>query len=191
MTGVKKKVKNVTAKDAVKLVTKNSKNKKDASYKVCVLTDVLKICKKYDSVPVVEIKDSEMSDEAVRKMIDDLYVNKQLDIAWVISFHDTPLMNAVKVAEERYGIRLNTLKLITKNSKKSILSQVKKAKKKGYTGVDISHTYATKKSLDWAQDHNMKLGLWTYSKKKWSDMYGMIVENQPDFMTVNGKLFDD
>ena len=152
---------------------------------------MLKICNKYGTVPVVEIKDSKMSDEAVRKLIDDLYSSKLLDVSWVISFHDGPLKQAITTAKQRYGVTLQTMRLITKDEDQSILSQVKKARKKGYTGVNLSQSYATEKAVDWAQDKGMRVGIWTYSKKKLSDLYEMIVENDPDFMTINGKLFDD
>lgn len=174
----------------VKKLTKEQITKK-VSY-ACFLGEYLDICKEYNMIPVIEFKDPNMSDEAVRKAIEIIESKGMLNDVYMISFHERVLSRAKELAEKKMkGETPVTYYLFSSNGN----SKVETAYQRGYTGISVRKDVLTSSVYNKAKGYNMGVGTWTYTNNSSSDEYlGLHMlsgKYELDFITVDYKTFKD
>ena len=159
---------------------------------VCFLDTYLKICQRHGMVPVIEFKDSSMSDEAIKRALDMVEARGLLDKAVYISFYDGILQRVKWQAEARLGHEAETYYLINDGGSDGA-TQVSRAKADGFTGVSLSKSIIDSSLYNQAKANGLKVGTWTYKDKASDDdkLYRHMIGNGWDleFVTVDYRLF--
>ena len=157
---------------------------------VCFFDEYLKICKKYNMVPIVEIK--MLSDEGVEKMIDMLYDAHLLEYAQIISFKAALLEKTQGYAFEKYAIKPYTGYLLTGNEDK-VENGIETAVEKGFSGVNIKYSLFTEDISDICRINGLGVCTWTYRDSAVCNhnLYKHVVSGKykVDSITVDGKYF--
>ncbi len=174
--GVSANVKDMTAED----IQKNSK----LAGRVCFLRQYLDICYRYDMVPAIEMKDSEMSDLAVEKMVGMVWdTGLQLGgseaagraflkrVDW-ISFYSGNLRkvkNYISSVEEYQlaGKAIMTTYLVNPGSQKVALEKIDVAKKamNDYNVISIDKKDIFPAFVDKCKREGLLLDIWTFENK--------------------------
>ena len=156
---------------------------------VCFFEQYLKTCADYGMVPVVEIKDSGMSDAAVNKVVYLIEKHGLLAKTYLISFHDSVLHRTRVRADARLG-----------NSRESITYylastgeewKLDTAISRGYTGISVNKTIFTNALYNKAVNNGLGIGTWTYKSNATDDarMYEQVKGHRLDFATVDYKVY--
>ena len=161
---------------------------------VCFLGTYLDICSRYNMVPVIEFKDTDMSPEAVSRALDMVEQYGMLDSAYYISFYSGTLQEVKNQATARLraqGISSDpyTYYLISSDG----TSKVTKAAQKHFTGVSLSKSIIDSGLCTLAKGYGLKIGTWTYRdqvsddellyKHLFTEGFGL------EFATVDYKIF--
>lgn len=182
----------LTADEVKKLDVTNGANAADYDEHVCFFSRYLRICKKYDMVPVVEIKDLNMSDEALHKVVDMLYHNGLLKKANIISFDLEKVTRARDYAVSQYNITPDTFYIIdSKNG--SVSWQTERASSAGLTGVSLKRTEINDDIFKYCTEKGLKINLWPYRSSNattYENMYNDIQHYTPDSVTTDNVMFD-
>lgn len=157
--GVNSKVSNMTAKDI-------RSNKKLS--KVCFFGEYLNICKQYKMIPVIEIKDYDMSDEGIAKVVSMVNGKGLLETAQFISFSAGVLERMQKHIVDNYGVMPYTEYLIGITCKDKPAA-VRRAKTKNFAGVYISYKALNSALSKQCNNYGLTLGTWTYRNNSKSE----------------------
>lgn len=178
--GVNKRVKDMSAEE----IRENSKLKD-----VCFFEEYLAICKQYGMIPIIEIKDYDMSYAGIAKFVSMVNDEGLLETAQFISFGDSVLKRTKEYIETEYGIEPYTGYLIGSNA----AANVRLAKDRGYTGVNISYALLTQDINRTCKNYGLKICTWTYRDNLASDemLYRHIVSGAYDVYsaTIDGKYY--
>lgn len=159
---------------------------------VCFLETFLDICtvNGRNMVPIIEIKDYDMKDEAIYKTLKEVNDRGALDKAYFISF-DSSVLDRTKYIADRYFKKsdLITYYLINENG----ASKIDLARRNGYTGVSLSKSVITGDLYSRASSYGLGVGTWTYKDSASDDdkLYKHMIGNRwkLEFVTIDYKLF--
>lgn len=172
----------------VKKLTK-TEIKSKVSY-ACFFDEYLDICSQYNMTPIIEFKDSNMSEEAVLKAIEKIDSHGLLEEAYLISFYE----NVLTEANTQAAIKLDGRNPITYYLfKSSWSSKVNTAHSRGYTGVSVRKDLLTDSLYSKAKGYGMGVGTWTYKDTAADDdlMFKAVLSGKYalDFVTVDYRIF--
>ena len=157
---------------------------------VCFFDEYLKICKQYNMIPIIEIKDYDMSDAGIEKVVSMVNEEGMLETAQFISFSATGLERTQKHIMDAYGIRPYTGYLIGGGN---VSSAIELARNKGFTGINISYNLLTPAVNTKCRNAGLRICAWTYRDNRASDemMYKHIVSGSYNVMstTADCKFF--
>ena len=165
--------------------------RKDARLKdVCFFEDYLKICKKHNMVPIIEIK--MLSDKGLEKMID--MVNQEgllsKDKAQFISFYASMIEKARDIADEKYRTEIYVGYLMD-GSNAAIL--VNEAIDKDFDGINIYFKHINEEIDKKCKSAGLKIGTWTYGDGPWhyKELYEHVFlkKYNIDTVTTDGAMF--
>ena len=163
--GVNSKVKDMTAEQ----IRANSK-----LARVCFFSEYLDICKQYNMIPVIEIKDYNMSDAGIAKFCDMVYDKGLMERAQFISFDANVLERAQNYIISTYEYKPYTGYLIGGGD---VTAAVNRAKELNFTGINIAYTVFTGTVNKQCRDLGLKVCTWTYGNSSASDeaLYKQII----------------
>ena len=150
--GVNAKVEDLTVDD----IRSNSKLSK-----VCFFDTYLNTCKTYKMIPVIEIKDYDMSDEGIALAVEKVYNAGLLSNAQFISFDAGVLERFRDYIKNNYSITPYTGYLMGPGN--NVLAGIELAHEKGFTGVNCSYQILSKESNKKCGDYGLKICAWTYN----------------------------
>ncbi|MBQ6313989.1 MAG: Ig-like domain-containing protein [Mogibacterium sp.] len=161
--------------------------------RICFLDRYLGICKQYNMVPVIELKDPDMSPKATKKMVDKVYKtlgSVSQDKVHFISFYEGQLTQVRNYTLSKYKIEPYTAYLVNGTG---IDGKLQLAKALGFTGVDITRTFLTEEVMSKCLSLGLKVDAWTYEDSLADDerLYKHFISGQfrVESATVDGKLF--
>ena len=135
--------------------------------KACFLEEYLKICKRYNMVPVVEFKDGQMSREAIYKIICMLSAKELLQEAHLISFYESKLLIAKEMAAiKQGGLKPNIFLLVGGTWNKAL----DRATELGFTGISVARDLITKDLFEKAASKGLAVAAWTYQDTAYDDL---------------------
>lgn len=156
---------------------------------VCFFEEYLDICKQYDMVPIIEIKDYDMSDAGIEKTVTMVNEAGLLESAQFISFNSGVLARFRDHIVDNYGVEPYTGYLISSD----VNDKIDLAIEKGFTGVNISYTLLTQSVNNRCKSAGLKVCTWTYKDTRASDemLYKHVVSGDYDVYsaTIDGKYF--
>ena len=163
---------------------------------VCFLTEYLEICKSYNMIPIIEIKNTEghyFSDLGIRKIIDEVETiggTQWLGTVHYISFDFNTLTKVQKeYARRGYPSQANIEYLIGSNPEK----KVEMAEEAGFTGICIYLYLFTPTISKKCESQGLLVGTWTYddAASNYEYLYKHVLsKGYKTFMTtINGKFF--
>lgn len=194
--GVDRLVKSMTAEEI-----------RTASYMkgVCFLDKFLSICVKYGMVPVIEIKDPEMSQAGIQRTVDLVYETgvrssgskegglRFLKTANMISLYPELVLECKTYAEQRYGVSPVATIVIGEKAYRGDLSELKEAKEQGFTTVAMKKSLINEKYSRYCHENGMLLRAWAFGRSVASDeaVYQQIIKGKYsiDMFSTNGKIF--
>lgn len=153
--GVDAKVKDLTVDD----IRSNSKLSK-----VCFFDTYLDICKSNNMIPVIEIKDYDMSDKGIALAVEKVYNAGLLSNAQFISFDAGVLERFRNYIIKNYdGITPYTGYLMGPGN--NVLAGIELAHEKDFTGVNCSYQILSKKVNEKCREYKpeLKICAWTYN----------------------------
>ena len=161
--------------------------------KACFFGEYLDICKRYGMIPVVEFKDSQMSDAAIQKAVDMMFERGMLQDAYLISFHSDLLKRVDICATEKLnGISPYTAYLIGDGDKVSDTS-IQLAKEMSFDCISISYGLLTENFYSECIKSGLNVGTWTYRDTIYGDeaLYQHVLSGKYklDFATVDYKPY--
>lgn len=156
---------------------------------VCFFNTYLDTCNDYNMIPVVEIKDSGMSDAAVNKVVYMLEDRGLLDKAYLISFHDSVLQRTRDRADDRLGNGREAITYYLATTEEEW--KLDTAISRGYTGISVNKTIFTDSLYNKAINNGLGIGTWTYKSNATDDtrMYEQVKGHRLDFATVDYKVY--
>lgn len=156
-------------------------------------------------VPVMELKDPNISDVGIRYIVDSVYnAGKSTygsDAAACRFLADTNftscsggrVLRCRNYAEEKYGVSPVMTLIIGKGHYKGNLSELKKAKDMGIDVIAMHHDLISEKYSQYCRDNGMALRSWVFDSKASSDeaLYRQVFQRQysTDMFVTNGKIF--
>ena len=156
---------------------------------VCFFKDYLDICAQYKMVPIIEIKDSDMSEAGIEKTVTMVNEAGLLESAQFISFDSEVLAKFREHIVDNYGVEPYTGYLISSD----VNDKIDLAIEKGFTGVNISYTLLTQSVNNRCKSAGLKVCTWTYKDTRASDemLYKHVVSGDYDVYsaTIDGKYF--
>lgn len=185
--GVNRKIKDMTAREI-----RNNAKLKD----VCFIDTYLSICRQYDMVPIVELKDPDMSDDAIKKVADDLirvHGFRHASDFYLISFHAKVLAQAKTYIEEHYRFTPLTQYLVGGVKAPNDLTAFELAKDAGFSGITIHRSLMTDVYDQYCRKNGMLLGTWGYSSAVGTSaiLYQHLMEHHYRFdtVTIDSRLY--
>jgi len=157
---------------------------------VCFFEEYLKICKQYGMIPIIEIKDFDMTAEGIALMSE--MVNEQglLEQAQFISFDATVLERTQKHIINTYSITPYTGYLYDGGN---VSSAIALAKNKGFTGINLGLASLTPTANSQCKSNGLKVCTWTYRDNLYSDemLYKHLMSGRYNVYstTTDGKFF--
>lgn len=191
-TGHKGKVRSYTAEAIRAMTVTGGKNASKYNESVCFLDTYLDICKQYDMVPVIEIKDKAISSAGAKKIADALYERGMLQSAWISSFGSARINKVIKVSKKYYNMAPKSSYLIyQKSSQAKVMKKINIAHKKAYTGVCISQKVHSKEAFKVAKKYKLAYGMGCFENTQSARdmMYYMIKTCKANFILTNGVPF--
>ena len=157
--------------------------------KVCFFDEYLTICNDWDMVPIVEFKDSVMSDEAVKKTIYMIEKSGRLGDAYLICFYDAVLWNAKKATDDRLGVSDASITYYLATDGEEW--KVDRASERHYTGISVRKSLFSGELYRKARGYGLGIGTWTYKGSAADDnyMYNQVINYDIDFATVDYKVY--
>ena len=156
---------------------------------VCFFEEYLAICKQYGMIPIIEIKDFDMSDAGIDKFVSMVNSEGLLESAQFISFDANVLERVKKHIEQEYGIEPYTGYLIGGDA----AAKVRLAKSKGFTGVNLSYSLLTTDINKMCRNYGLRICTWTYRDNFTSDemLYRHVASGAYDVYsaTIDGKYY--
>lgn len=157
---------------------------------VCFFEDYLKICKKHNMVPIIEIK--MLSDQGLEKMID--MVNQEgllsKDKAQFISFESTMIEAARDIAEEKYSTDIYVGYLMDGSNAGTLIDE---AIDKDFDGINIYFKHINEEIDKKCKSAGLKIGTWTYGDGPWhyKELYEHVFlkKYNIDTVTTDGAMF--
>lgn len=128
--------------------------------KVCFFDKYLEACKNYGMIPIIEIKDYDMSDAGIEKFVDMVNEEGLLKTAQFISFDATVLERTQNYIISKYGFKPYCGYLIGGGN---VSSAVTLAKNKGFSGINIAYTLLTPAVNTQCKNYGLKICTWTYN----------------------------
>ena len=163
----------------------------DKLAEVCFLDEFLQICGHYGMVPIIELKDCDMSDAGIEKTIEKVDEAGLLEEAQFISFDYNVLKRTKEFVESNYNISPYIGYLI--GGGVNAEAEVDKAFKEGFTGVNIHYSQLTPSINSLCNKYGLKICTWTYGNSAYSDMYlyRHLVSGEYNVFstTIDGKFF--
>lgn len=165
---------------------------------VCFLDEYLDICKRYNMVPVIEMK-AALSDDGIAKMAKAIYNRggkSALERASFISFTFDNLVRTREHIRSVYGIsRPNITYLMnpgtSASGKTTALANAEKAYNAGFTGVSIAWGSMFDEFDQYCRSHGLKMDLWTFKNNSsgWYNLHRFMKHKgyQVDRYTVDYK----
>ena len=127
--------------------------------KVCFFDKYLEACKKYGMVPIIEIKDYDMSDAGIEKFVEMVDYAGLLKTAQFISFDATVLERTQNYILAEHGFKPYCGYLIGGGN---VSSAVTLAKNKGFSGINIYYPLLTPAVNKQCRNYGLKICTWTY-----------------------------
>lgn len=159
--------------------------------RVCFFDEYLNICAQYNMVPIIEIKDFNMSDEAISKFVDMVNEQGMLEEAHFISFDSDILERTQEYIINTYGVQPYTGYLIGGGDVKAA---VLRAFNLHFTGVNIEQSLISSEINKLCTNYGLKICTWTYADNytSYENMYKHIVTGQYNvtYATTDVKFFD-
>lgn len=158
---------------------------------VCFLDEYLNICAQYKMVPIIEIKDFDMSDEAIAKFVDMVNEKGLLESSQFISFDAGVLKRTQDYIINSYDITPYTGYLIGGGDVSSAVTQ---AKNLGFTGINIAYPLLTPLVNEQCRQYGLKICTWTFigNSASYEFLYKQIINRVYDVVstTTDVKFFD-
>lgn len=169
--GVKKEISKMTAAEIDELRIIEGVNAEKYNQKVCTLDAFLDICKKYNSIPYLDVKE-DYSPQVVRMITDKLAERGLLKKARLVGCYDSTMIAVRKYARTAYGKSPSLLLNcgVANQNGRSNLQQVKYANKEGFEGVSVYKGAMTSKIYSYCKSNGMEVNLWTYNVNEKSKM---------------------
>ena len=131
--------------------------------KVCFFDKYLEICLRYNMTPYVEIKNTNASDMAIKKIIDKIYdadgTGDLLERTRLISFYDGRLNAARDYAKKRLG---GTAPYTAYLVNSDVSSKISLAKSRGYSAIGLKKDLMSDSVWSQCVSSGLRLGIWTY-----------------------------
>ena len=161
---------------------------------VCFFKQYLDICKGTNGgspmVPIIEIKDYDMSDAGIAKFVGMVNDAGLLKTAQFISFDAGVLERTQKYIMEEYGFRPYCGYLIGGGN---VSSAVTMAKNKGFSGINIAYTLLTPAVNTQCRNYGLKICTWTYNNGIGCDaaLYNHLISGNYNVYsaTADGKFY--
>ena len=157
---------------------------------VCFFDEYLKICKQCGMIPIIEIKDFNLTDEGIDRLAEMVNEKGLLEQAQFISFDATVLERTRKHIINTYSITPYTGYLYDGGNVSSAISL---AKNKGFTGINLGLTSLTPTANSQCKNNGLKICTWTYRDNRYSDemLYKHIISGGYNVYstTTDGKFF--
>lgn len=164
---------------------------------VCFFQQFLDICRQYNMVPVIELKDPVMSDSAVEMVADMVYQMDQgatLRSARFISIHIDPLERINRYVQTKYGEACKpvTAVLIGRSNVDQDMTVLETTVDKGFSGVSIKKNLMKQVYYDYCLEHGLILSTWTYKSKIKDEnlLYQHLMNYSPATITTDDVMFD-
>ena len=125
---------------------------------VCFFSKYLEICNEYNMVPIIEIKDYDMSDAGIKKFVDMVNDAGLLKKAQFISFDATVLERTQNYVLSEYGVKPYCGYLNGEDASYAISL----ARGKGFSGINIPYTLLTPAVSKQCEKYGLKICTWTY-----------------------------
>ena len=161
---------------------------------VCFFKQYLDICKGSKGtspmVPIIEIKDYDMSDAGIKKFVDMVNDAGLLKTAQFISFDATVLERTQNYILAEYGFKPYCGYLIGGGN---VSSAVTLAKNKGFSGINIAYTLLTPAVNTQCRNYGLKICTWTYNNSIGCDeaLYKHLISGNYNVYstTADGKFY--
>lgn len=158
--------------------------------KVCFFDKYLAVCKQYGMIPIIEIKDYDMSDAGIEKFVGMVNEEGLLKTAQFISFDATVLERTQNYILAEYGFKPYCGYLIGGGN---VSSAVTLAKKKGFSGINIAYTLLTPAVNTQCRNYGLKICTWTYNNSIGCDevLYKHLISGNYNVYstTADGKFY--
>lgn len=174
MAGKKKIVEKTRYSSLKKMLLKNPRIEENRSdYYMPDLYDYISICKKYDKVAVLEIKNS-MEEKYIHKIVDEIRENDYVYSTVFISFKMDNLIILRKL--------LPDAKIQYLTSQESIHEEIFETMKKYMFDLDIKYRNLTKEIIDRVHGMGLEVNSWTCDDKSDAER---LVDMGVDYITTN------
>ncbi len=174
-------------------ITKGSNAEKWPGQKILFLEEVLDIMKDSELVPVIELKDTGMSEQAMKKFINILDAYDMAESCMIVSFRDALLSRLRDQAEKTD--RVMNLYYTTaygefeKEDLKNIQEAAVRAVRHRYNGINPHHSLMDRDLFRYVKDMGLEIATWTIDNSE--EAKKILKEYKIDYLVSNRKLFTD
>lgn len=154
--------------------------------KICFFSEYADICSEFEMIPVVEIKDVHMSDEAIRRAADILAQKKLLKNAMILCFDLKKLNTFRYYCREKYNADPDIYLLVHKYS--PVMPIARKASRNDFTGISIYAPHMSGRIYEFCKARDLRLNFWNV--KDDGDILDMITKYRAGSVTCDFCHFD-
>ena len=155
--------------------------------KICFFGEYADICSEFRMAPVVEIKDTRMSDEAIRRAADILERKSLLGNAMILCFDPNKLNTLRYYCREKYNADPDIYLLAHKYF--PVMPVAMKASRNDFSGLSIHAAHMTGRVYRFCRARGLRLNFWNV--KDDADILDMITKYRAGSVTCDFCHFDN